>query len=274
MMLVAVLGAMVGVILALTGAGGGILAVPLLVFGVHLSMAKAGPIGLLAVGMAATLGTLLGLRAKIVRYKAAMLIALSGMLLAPLGLWLAQRLPNRPLSFLFALVLFWVAYRSWQQARGEQARGEQVHGEGQVCHEAGDLPCRINPATGRFIWTFATARVFVAVGAVAGLLSGLLGVGGGFVLVPVMRRYTDLSMQSIVSTSMAVIALLSGFNVLASSLVGQLDWQIGAPFSLGAVLGMLGARWFGQRLAGAWLSRAFALVTAAVAIGLLVKVWL
>lgn len=266
MMLVVALGMVVGLILALTGAGGGILAVPLLVFGVHLSMAKAGPIGLLAVGMAAAMGALLGLRAKIVRYKAAVLIAASGMLTAPFGLWLAQRLPNRPLSFLFALVLFWVAYRSWRSAGAA--------GAAQSCCADASLPCRINPATGRFIWTFATARVFVYVGAVAGLLSGLLGVGGGFVLVPVMRRYTDLSMQSIVSTSMAVIALLSGFNVLASSLGGQLDWQIGAPFALGAVLGMLGASALAKRLAGAWLSRAFAVVTVAVALGLLAKVWL
>ena len=57
------LGLIVGVILGLTGAGGGILAVPLLVFGVGLSVAEAGPIGLLAVGMAAALGAGLGLKA-------------------------------------------------------------------------------------------------------------------------------------------------------------------------------------------------------------------
>ena len=51
------LGLVVGVILALTGAGGGILAVPLLVFGIHMGVAQAGPIGLLAVGMAAGFAT-------------------------------------------------------------------------------------------------------------------------------------------------------------------------------------------------------------------------
>ena len=56
MIIVLLLGLTVGVILALTGAGGGILAVPLLVFGAGLSMAEAGPIGVLAVGLAATLG--------------------------------------------------------------------------------------------------------------------------------------------------------------------------------------------------------------------------
>ena len=55
-----VLGALVGLLLALTGAGGGILAVPLLVFALHLSLAEAAPIGLLAVGLAAAMSASLG----------------------------------------------------------------------------------------------------------------------------------------------------------------------------------------------------------------------
>ncbi|HJU70210.1 MAG TPA: sulfite exporter TauE/SafE family protein, partial [Paucimonas sp.] len=86
-----ILGIIVGVVLALTGAGGGILAVPLLIFGARLGVAEAGPIGLLAVGMAATLGALLGLRAGTVRYRAALLVACAGMLFSPAGIWLAQR---------------------------------------------------------------------------------------------------------------------------------------------------------------------------------------
>jgi hypothetical protein len=68
------LGALVGLLLALTGAGGGILAVPLLVFALHLGVAEAAPIGLLAVGLAAAIGAALGLRDGIVRYRAAMLM--------------------------------------------------------------------------------------------------------------------------------------------------------------------------------------------------------
>ena len=65
------MGAAVGVILALTGAGGGILAVPMLVFGLHMSLVEAAPVGLLAVGLASAVGALLGLREGVVRYRAA-----------------------------------------------------------------------------------------------------------------------------------------------------------------------------------------------------------
>jgi uncharacterized membrane protein YfcA len=98
------LGLAVGLILALTGAGGGILAVPLLVFGAHIGVAQAGPIGLMAVGMAAALGAILGLRAGVVRYRAAVLIAVTGTLFSPAGLWLARRIDNRWLSVLFGML--------------------------------------------------------------------------------------------------------------------------------------------------------------------------
>ena len=65
------LGGCVGLILGLTGAGGAIMAVPLLVFGLHLQVAQAAPIALLAVGLSAALGAVLGLRKGQVRYRAA-----------------------------------------------------------------------------------------------------------------------------------------------------------------------------------------------------------
>ena len=111
-----VLGAVVGLILALAGAGGGILAVPLLVFGLHLTIMQAAPVGLIAVGAASAFGAVLGLREGMVRYRAAALIGITGMLLAPLGVRLARLIPNQPLMVAFAIVLAWVALRMFKQA--------------------------------------------------------------------------------------------------------------------------------------------------------------
>ncbi|WP_175220804.1 TSUP family transporter, partial [Achromobacter deleyi] len=95
------LGGGVGLILGLTGAGGAIMAVPLLVFGLHLNVSQAAPIALLAVGLSAALGAVLGLRAGKVRYRAAGFIAATGIVVSPLGLWAARRLPNAPLAIIF-----------------------------------------------------------------------------------------------------------------------------------------------------------------------------
>lgn len=263
MLIELILGLVVGIILALTGAGGGILAVPLLIFGVQLDVAQAAPIGLLAVGMAAALGAGMGLRAGIVRYKAALLMASAGMVLAPAGVWLAHRTDNRWLSLLFALVLLFVAYRSYRQARGRPDRAEHPH--------AVAPPCVVGELTGRFIWTLPCARALALSGAIAGLLSGLIGVGGGFVMVPALQRYTDLAMQSIIATSLAVIALVSISGVASNALTGHLNWAIALPFAAGALAGMLGGRFIAAYLAGAHLQKGFALVSALVAIGLIVK---
>ena len=256
-----ILGFVIGVLLALTGAGGGILAVPLLVFGVHLGVAQAAPIALMAVGMAAGIGALLGLRAGIVRYKAAMLIAGAGMLLAPVGLWLAARIENRWLSVLFALVLLYVAWKSWRGARNPASGGTP---------EAAPV-CVRSPATKRFLWTRPCAVALGLSGTVAGLLSGLLGVGGGFVMVPVLKRYTDLAMQSVVATSLAVIALVSVTGVAASAASGAIDWSIALPFTGGAVAGMLAGRTVSARLAGPHLQMGFAAIAAIVALTMLAR---
>lgn len=257
----AVLGLLIGVLLALTGAGGGILAVPLLVFGVHLALAQAAPIALMAVGMAAAMGALLGLRAGIVRYKAALLIAGAGMLLSPSGLWLAARIDNRSLSGLFALVLMYVAWKTWRGARSPAADGTSTV-----------VPvCMRSPTSNRFIWTRPCAVALGISGMVAGLLSGLLGVGGGFVMVPVLKRYTDLTMQSVVATSLAVIALVSASAVAASAANGAIAWSIALPFTGGAVAGMLAGRTVSARLAGPHLQMGFAVIAAVVALIMLAR---
>lgn len=263
MLTVVGLGLIVGIVLALTGAGGGILAVPMLIFGAGLGVAEAGPIGLLAVGIAAALGAGLGLRAGTVRYKAALLIATVGMLFSPLGIWLANRMDNRWLGLLFAIVLLFVAYRTFRQAQG----GAGVDGRADQLA----VPCVRDAANGRFVWTTRCARALSASGTLAGFLSGLLGVGGGFVLVPALQRYTDLAMQSVVATSLAVIALVSVSGVISSAVAGHLNLAIALPFCAGALAGMVGGRLIADRLAGPQLQKGFALVSALVALAMIGK---
>ena len=264
MIIVLLLGLTVGVILALTGAGGGILAVPLLVFGAGLSMAEAGPIGLLAVGLAAALGAVMGLKNGTVRYKAALLIAAAGIICSPLGLWLAQRTPNRPLTILFACVLMYVAFRVFKRSLPPSPASK-------AAVATKPPPCVLDAQRGKLNWTAPCAWALTVSGVVAGGLSGLLGVGGGFVMVPALQRYTNLTAQSVLATSLAVIALVSMSGVAASSAAGHLQWAIALPFSLGALVGMMCGRLIAARLAGPHLQKGFAAVSMAVSVALLVK---
>ncbi|RMN07282.1 hypothetical protein ALP26_00484 [Pseudomonas savastanoi pv. glycinea] len=87
----------------------------------------------------------------------------------------------------------------------------------------------------------------------------LLGVGGGFVIIPALTRYSDLSMKSVVATSLAVIALVSTGSVITASLSGVMHWTVGAPFALGAVIGLIAGRQDARYLVGPRLQQLFAL---------------
>lgn len=258
------LGSLVGLLLALTGAGGGILAVPLLVFALHLGLAQAAPIGLLAVGLAAALSASLGLRDGIVRYRAATLMGGLAMVLAPLGVAAGQRVPNAPLTIAFAAVLALSAWRMWQRAR--QALRPQAHAASRAA-----LPCVLDARDGRLVWTRPCAQALALTGVAAGLLSGLLGVGGGFVIVPALTRFTELSARSIVATSLAVIALASVGGVGAAAWKGTIAWEIALPFAVGSVVASLLARVIAARVAGPRLQQGFAVVSVCVALLLLAR---
>lgn len=259
------LGAVVGLILALAGAGGGILAVPLLVFGLHLSIMQAAPVGLIAVGAASAFGAVLGLREGLVRYRAAALIGVTGMILAPLGVRLARLIPNAPLMVAFSIVLAWVAWRMFNQARRTAA------GQAGGAHAQSQLPCVLNPNEGRLIWTMPCAWALAGTGALSGILSGLLGVGGGFVIVPSLSRYTNLATRSVLATSLAVIALVSVGGVAAAAWQGAIEWTIAVPFAVGAIAALLTGRLIAARLAGARLQQAFAVTSGAVSLLLLAR---
>ena len=255
----ALLGSLIGLVLAFTGAGGGILAMPLLVFGLHLPVQQAAPVGLAAVGIASAVGALLGLREGIVRYRAASMIGVAGILVAPLGVALAQHLPNRPLLIAFALLLAFVAWRSLRPLASPQAAPDRP------------LPCRVNPDEGRLSWNWPCARALAGTGSLSGLLSGLLGVGGGFVIVPALSRNTDLDVRSIHATSLAVIALVSVSGVVAAVLYGSLDWRVAGPFAGGATVALLLGRRLARGLDPARLRQAFAWVSLVVSVLLLVR---
>jgi uncharacterized membrane protein YfcA len=257
------LGVFVGLMMALTGAGGGILSVPLLVFGLHLSVASAGPIGLLAIAVAGTLGAINGLRTKLLRYRAALVMAVLGVVLAPVGVHLAQRIPNQPLLIVFASLLIVVSIRMLIQAQHEIT--------GNTPKERPAPPCKLDQSISRLIWSVPCARALMGSGAIAGFLSGLLGVGGGFILVPALKKLTDLPMQSIVATSLGVLALISITGVTTAALAGHLNWSIAIPFAGGAVIGMLLGSLIAKQISGPRIQQAFAIFTFLISLSLLYK---
>lgn len=264
------LGIAVGLVLGLTGAGGSVLAVPLLMAALHWPMTQAVPVALLAVAAAAALGSYLAWRKSYVRYRAAALMASVGVVTAQFGLRLADALPQRTLLLAFAVVLALVAARMFLRALRAPEESVVVRAAvaGDGSRARGPL-CRLDPETGRIVWTRISAVVIALIGAVTGVLSGLLGVGGGFVIVPALRAATELSMHSAVATSLMAIALTSLGTFAGALLQGRvLPWMVALPFVAGALLGMLGGHALAPRIAGPRLQQGFAVLMLAVALGM------
>jgi uncharacterized membrane protein YfcA len=260
--LTACLGALVGILMGLTGAGGGILGVPVLVFGMGWSMQQAAPVALVAMALAATIGTIEGLRHGLVRYRAAALIALAGVLTAPLGVAAAQVIAQRWLLGAFAAILLGVALRLFGQSAADSRADAENPGAW----------ARLDPATGRLDWTRATAFVMAAIGAATGLLTGALGVGGGFLIVPLLRRYSDISMHGVVATSLMVIALVSTGSVGAALWHGATLPPLPTALFAGATCaGMVAGRLLCRRIDRRQVQRAFAALLLAVAAAMLAR---
>ena len=98
------------------------------------------------------------------RYRAAGFIAATGIVVSPLGLWAARRLPNAPLAVIFAGVLGWVAWRMWRGGQPPPQRRALPALPAQRRHR----PLALDRAC---------ARALGGTGVTAGFLSGLLGVG-------------------------------------------------------------------------------------------------
>jgi len=260
-----VIGLIVGLVLGLTGAGGSIFAVPLLMAGLGWPITQAATVSLLAVAISAAVGTAMAWKHSYVRYRAATLMAFVGILVAPLGIRIADGLPPAVLMMIFAAVLAVVAVRMYRMATvsGEDASVVRAMVAGEGKSSAGKIGA-VDPVSGRLVWSSPVALTIASIGALTGFLSGLLGVGGGFVIVPALRAALPLSMHSAVATSLMAIALTSASTFVSSVSLGrQAPLAMAIPFVAGSVLGMVLGRQAAPRISGPSLQKGFA-VTAGI----------
>lgn len=267
------LGLFVGFVLAITGAGGAILSLPLLVFFLHLKIIDAAPISLMAIMLSAGLAAGLGLRSGIVRYKAATLLATFGVLCAPLGVYVAHQLPEKALAILFSIVLLIVSWRSFQKFQTPTLLIGDDCDDPNGCDDAEkeEPACAVNPATSKLFWTAPCTKRLILTGGFSGFLSGLLGVGGGFIIVPTLHSISNLETKMIVATSLAVIALVSMASALSYAGHGIILWGIAVPFVSAAVIGMILGRMLHSKIPSHMSVLIFGILSLSVAVLMLIK---
>jgi uncharacterized protein len=210
------LAVVVGIALGLLGGGGSILLVPLLVYVAGLEPKEAVVTSLVVVGVTAAVSVVGHARAGRVRWRTGLLFGAAGMAGALVGGLVGGRLPGQLLLAAFALMMVATAVA--------MLRGRRPVAPGAAPAE---LPLR---------------RVLLD-GAAVGLVTGLVGAGGGFLVVPALALLAGLPMGVAVGTSLLVIAMKSGAGLAGYLTTVQVDWALTGAITVAAVAGSLvGAR--------------------------------
>ncbi len=235
-------GLVIGVSLGLTGGGGSIFALPLLICGLGLPPRSAVAVSLAAVGVTAGFGAAMQLKAREIEILPGFIFAIGGMLFAPLGAWLGHFIPAGILLSVFALLMGFVAWRIWHSAAQRETATGPCVSRGAAKLGAG---CNVR---------------LTSAGAVAGLLSGLFGVGGGFVVVPALLYVTGTSIHRAVATSLMVIFLISISGAAANVLQQPQPFPMPASalFVIGGFAGMFFGSGLRERFSGPALRKTFA----------------
>jgi uncharacterized membrane protein YfcA len=240
-------GAVVGLALGGLGGGGSMLAVPALIYLLGFSAARATTASLLIVAATSLTGLLAHARAGRVRWRAGALFAAAGLPAAAAAGALSARLPASLLTAAFAVLAGVAAARMLAPERATVPVG---HGS------RTQRPGRAGAGPGRS----------AATGAGLGAVTGLLGVGGGFLAVPALVSVLAFPMAEAIGTSLLVISA-NALAALAPRLgsTAALDWALVVPFTATAVLGAWHGKRLADKLSGRALQTAFAVALLAVA---------
>lgn len=232
------LGLIVGAILGLVGAGGGIIAVPALVGIVGVPVADAMATSLVMAVASASTAVLPRLRGGI-DWPVAAAIGLAGVPAALAGAALNALLPQPVLLLAFGLLMVAAGIR---MLRPLTARNE-------------------TPERQRW-WLVRAALIGLSVG----LLTGLLGVGGGFVIVPALTLMLRMPMKRAIGTSLIIIVINSLAAAAAHLSVGGLDIPLTLAFTVPAMIASLVAARLAARLPGRALQLSFAILVLCIAV--------
>lgn len=254
-------GSLVGFSLGLTGGGGAIFAVPLLVYLVGVPAREAVGVSLLTVGITSLIGFLYRAKQGKVEFVTGIVFALAGILGAPIGSIIADRIPEGILISLFAILMISIAFRMAWKTKPAVANLPILHD-----HDDDRGPtCKRDPE-GKLRMTSPCSMLLGVVGLSAGFLTGMFGVGGGFIIVPALVTFAGMGMQRAVGTSLLVITLVSISGVVSQILGGRtLSIETTSLFSIGSLLGLFAGTALATRLAGPALQRIFAVAILLVA---------
>ncbi len=221
---------LIGAALGLLGGGGSILTTPILIYALDVEPKPAIAMSLLVVGITSVAAVIQHARAGNVVWRTGLLFGGAGMVGAYLGGFVAAWIPANVLMGLFALMMLATAVAMF---RGRKDPG---------------------PSAGHShpLWKI------LGEGLAVGMITGLVGAGGGFLVVPALALLGGLPMQKAVGTSLLVIALKSFAGFAGHAAHVTVDYELTALVAGSAVIGSFAGMWMASRVSPDGLRRGFA----------------
>lgn len=258
--MVLLIGALIGLVLGLTGAGGSVFAVPLLVLAFDLTLSQAAGLSLGAVSIAALIGVLMRLASKDIQWLPALIFAVVGALVAPVGGLISEVLSSTVLVISFNILVALVALRMWRQAVQSPEMAAAVRAGSSASSPEASVPLCGEGALSLSNFRFACFIRVVAAAALTGLLSGIFGVGGGFVIVPVLVTLLRMDIRMAVSTSLFVIFVVSTSGFTSYVMRAEPDMALLSGLAMGGSVGMALGILISKWIAGPVLQKVFAVM--------------
>ncbi len=248
------LGLLIGFALGALGGGGSILAVPALVYAAGQSPSDATTTSLLIVAGASVFGLVGHQRAGRVRWSNGIVFGLVGIGGSIAGTALNRRLDGDLLLLAFSGLILVAAWRMLTACPSCTRAGEQAALRG------GDALTETRTEIGIRIATV------IAAGSAVGFLTGLFGVGGGFVIVPALTLALGFSMPEAIGTSLLVITINAATALTFRGGLGAVEWDVAVPFTIAAMGGVAAGVRAADRVQSETLLRWFSALLVLVAI--------
>ena len=252
----ALAGVFVGVMSGLLGVGGGTIMVPIFRLAFGMSPLASTATSLFAIIPTSISGVVAHTRAKTCVPRLGLALGVGGAVMSPVGVWLASVSPGWLVICVAAVVIGFSAFKMLKKAvkcapapRAGQADAARTAGpnaaESQTAcagaasaHSAAPKPVPDQPVLSRKQYLQGAC-----IGLVAGLASGYVGVGGGFIMVPLMLAVLGIPMSLASGTSLIAIMILAIPGVIEQGLLGNIEYLAGIAIVVGSIPGALvGAR--------------------------------
>lgn len=231
----ALAGVFVGVMSGLLGVGGGTIMVPIFRLAFGMSPLASTATSLFAIIPTSISGVVAHTHAKTCVPKLGLALGVGGAVMSPMGVWLASVSPGWLVICVAAMVIGFSAFKMFKKA---VKCAPAPRAGASSAHSASPKPVPDQPVLSRKQYLQGAC-----IGMIAGLASGYVGVGGGFIMVPLMLAVLDIPMSLASGTSLIAIMILAIPGVIEQGLLGNIDYLAGIAIVIGSIPGALvGAR--------------------------------